>query len=153
MSPTTEVQWYGTSKHSNPFEICDGLTFDFYMRLPHIQLHNTTHNNGEHEEETRNGRSRKQEEECNDGGKWCTYCTHIMTNLHAIVVNSFVFRATPPSHCTVVPVRLFQHGWNGDSGSGLRDCKELNSCEGRHLSGKETKIREVELHENQNQSS
>ena len=100
MSPTTEVQRYGTSKHSNLFEICDGLTIDFYTRLPHIKLHNTTHNNGEHEEETRDGRSTKQKEGCNDGGKWCTsiYCTHIMANLHAIVVSSLVFRATPPSH-------------------------------------------------------
>ena len=76
-----------------------GLTFDFYTRLPHIKLHSTTHNNGEHEEETRDGRSTRQKEGWNDGGK-CTsiYCTHIMANLHAIVVNSFVFRATPPSH-------------------------------------------------------
>ena len=37
-------------------------------------------------------------------------------------------------------------------GCGLRDCRELSSCEdfvfeGRHLSEKGTKVREVELHE------
>ena len=37
MSPTLN----GTSairrfKHSNVIEICDGITFDFYTRLPHI---------------------------------------------------------------------------------------------------------------------
>ena len=37
-------------------------------------------------------------------------------------------------------------------GCGLRDCRELSSCEdflfeGRHLSGNGTKVREVELHE------
>ena len=49
-------------------------------------------------------------------------------------------------------------GETGELGCGLRDYRELSSCEdfvfaGRHLSGKETKVREVELHENYNPSS
>ena len=69
---------------------------------------------GRQEEETRDGRSTKQRE---DGGCTFIYCTHSMTDLHAIVVNSFVSWTTPPSHCTVPPVGLLQHGWRGDSGS------------------------------------
>ena len=46
------------------------------------------------------GGTQSREKNLKDGGRWCTsiYCTHIMANLHAIVVSSFVFRATPPSH-------------------------------------------------------
>ena len=39
-------------------------------------------------QETRDGRSTKQRE---DGGCTSIYCTHSMTDLHTIVVNSFVF--------------------------------------------------------------
>ena len=34
----TEVQRYGTSKSSDAIEIHDGITFDFYMGLPHMYL-------------------------------------------------------------------------------------------------------------------
>ena len=46
------------------------------------------------------GGTQSREKNLNDGGRWCTsiYCTHCMTNLHAIVVNSLVFQITPPSH-------------------------------------------------------
>ena len=36
-------------------------------------------------------RSTKQREKWKDGGCTFIYCTHSMTDLHAIVVNSFVF--------------------------------------------------------------
>ena len=42
------------------------------------------------------GGTQSREKNLKDGGRWCTciYCTHIMANLHAIVVSSFVFRAS-----------------------------------------------------------
>ena len=40
MSPTTEVQHF---KHSNPFEICNGLTFDFYTQDCHTYNYITQH--------------------------------------------------------------------------------------------------------------
>ena len=43
------------------------------------------------EEETRDERSTKQREKLKDGGCTSIYCAHSMTDLHAIVVNSFVF--------------------------------------------------------------
>ena len=73
---------------------------------------------GRQEEETRDGRStKKREKKLKDGGCTSIYCTHSMTDLLAIVVNSFVFWTTPPSHCTVPPVGHLQHGWRGDRGS------------------------------------
>ena len=36
--PIADVQWYGTFKHSDVIEIRDGIIFDFYMGLSHIQV-------------------------------------------------------------------------------------------------------------------
>ena len=65
---------------------------------------------GRQEEETRNGRSTKQRgNNLKDGG--CTsilYCTHSMTDLHAIMVNSFVFEPLLPLTVQCLPVGLLQ---------------------------------------------
>ena len=49
------------------------------------------------------GGAQAERKNLKDGGCTFIYCTHSMTDLHAIVVNSFVSRTTPPSHCTVPP--------------------------------------------------
>ena len=83
---------------------------------------------------------------------------HIYNSIQIAVTNE-----QPTCHCAkqlcllnyseqCPSVRLFQHGWRGDRGRWVAVWESWAVVrvvfEGRHLSGKETKMTEVELHEN-----